>query len=137
MVKSFISKPALGLLLALPALAQSKDPFQPLDFSRTPGVLDQNGARQDWVLVTNKRMEMTGKTLRVELGDGGLTAVVKAKGVEKLRHAKPILYGKDEYKELFRSIVALGFNRIVVRNPDNGKQWAARLEQGKPKLEKD
>jgi hypothetical protein len=32
-------------------------------------------------------------------------------------------------------VKALGFTRMVVRNPDTGKQWAARLERGKPVLE--
>jgi len=123
----------LCLLLAAGAAAQ--DPFKPLDLSTSSPVLDRNSARLDWVAITNRRMEMTGKTLRVALEGQGLTAVVLAKGVEKPRHAKPILLGKGEYKELFDSMKALGFNRMVVRNPDSGKQWAARLEQGKPILE--
>jgi len=124
---------SLALLLAVGAAAQN--PFVPLNLDQNTGVLDPSGARQDWAVITNKRMEMTGRTLRVAVEGGGLTAVVLAKGVEKPRHAKPILLGKGEYKELFDSMKALGFTRMVVRNPDSGKQWAARLEQGKPILE--
>ena len=124
---------SLALLLAVGAAAQN--PFVPLNLDQNPGVLDQSGARQDWVLVTNKRMEMTGRTLRVAVEGGGLTAVVLAKGVMKPRHAKPILTGKGEYAELFKQVTGLGFNRIIVRNPDTGGTWGARLEQGKPILE--
>jgi len=123
----------LCLLVAAGACAQS--PFVPLDLDTNTAVLDRNSARLDWMKYTNQRMEMTGKTLRVALEGGGLTAVILAKGVEKPRHAKPILTGKGEYAELFGAMKALGFNRIVARNPDTGKQWAARLEQGKPILE--
>jgi hypothetical protein len=125
---------SLALLLAVSAAAQN--PFVPLNLNpNNTAVLDQNGARQDWVLITNKRMEMTGKTLRVALEGGGLTVVILAKGVEKARHAKPILTGKGEYAELFKQVTGLGFNRIIVRNPDTGGTWGARLEQGKPILE--
>ena len=124
---------SLALLLSVGAAAQN--PFVPLNLNPNAGVLDQNGARQDWVLITNKRMEMTGKTLRVAVEGGGLTAVILAKGVEKPRHAKPILTGKGEYAELFKQVTGLGFNRIIVRNPDTGGTWAARLEQGNPILE--
>lgn len=123
----------LGLLLTAGAFAQP--PFVPLDLETNSAVLDRDGARQDWVKITNQRMEMAGRTLRVALEGGGLTAVVLAKGVDKPRQAKPILTGKGEYAELFGAMKALGFNRIVARNPDSGKQWAARLEQGKPILE--
>jgi hypothetical protein len=124
---------SLALLLSVGAAAQN--PFVPLDLSPSTGVLDQHSARQDWVVITNKRMEMTGKTLRVAVEGGGLTAVILAKGVEKPRHAKPILTGKGEYAELFKQVTGLGFTRIIVRNPDTGGVWAARLEQGKPILE--
>jgi hypothetical protein len=123
----------LCLSLAGPVLAQA--PFQPLNLDTQTGILDPNGARQGWVTATNKRMEMTGSTLRVGLEAGGLTAVVFAKGVDKPRKAKPILLGKGEYQGLFNEIVAQRFIRIVVRNPDNNKQWAARLENGKAILE--
>jgi hypothetical protein len=118
-----------GLLcLLLAASVGAEDPFVPLQ-------MDGNSARRDWVKVTNQRMEMTGKTLRVALEDGGATAVILVKGVEKPRHARPILTGKGEYAQLFQSVKALGFTRLVARNPDTLKQWAARLEQGKPILE--
>ena len=124
---------SLALLLSVGAAAQN--PFVPLNLNPNAGVLDQNGARQDWVLITNKRMEMTGKTLRVALEGGGATAVVLVKGLENPRHAKPVLTGKGDYAELFQSVKALGFTRMVARNPDTGKQWAARLEQGRAILE--
>jgi hypothetical protein len=81
-------------------------------------------------------MELAGRSLRVAVaGADGLTAVVLARDVTRPRHAKPILYGKGEYAELFKSIVGLGFNRIQVRNPDTGGAWAARLERGRATLE--
>ena len=129
----------IGLVLAAAGFAQ--DPFKPMDL-KPPDlnaggpVLDRSGARQDWVKITNTRMEMSGRTLRVAVaGTDGLTAVVLAKGVTRPRHAKPILYGKGEYAELFKAIVGLGFNRILVRNPDTREEWAARLERGKAILE--
>ncbi len=128
-----VRRTLICLLLSAGAFAQA--PFQPLDLSGNSAVLDQGGARQNWAKITNQRMEMSGKTLRVAVEGNGLTAVVLVKGIEKPRHAKPILYGKGDYAELFQSIKTLGFTRIVARNPDNGKQWAARLEQGKPILE--
>ena len=123
------------LCLVLAAGAAAQDPFKPLDLDGSSGVLDRNSARQDWVKITNQRMEMEDKTLRVALEGGGLTVVVLAKGVEKPRHARPILLGKGEHEGLFKSVKALGFTRMVVRNPDTGRQWGARLEQGKPILE--
>ena len=123
----------LCLSLAGPVLAQA--PFQPLNLDTNTGILDQNGARQGWVAATNQRMEITGNTLRVGLEAGGLTVVVFARGVDKPRQAKPILLGKGDYQGLFNEIVAQRFNRIVVRNPDSNKQWAARLEKGKAILE--
>ena len=125
-----------GLLcLLLAAWAGAQDPFVPLQLDDNGPVLDRNGARRDWVKVTNQRMEMTGKTLRVALEASGATAVVLVKGLEKPRHAKPILTGKGDYADLFQSVKALGFTRLVARNPDTGKQWAARLEQGRAILE--
>jgi|GEM_PF-1902648 hypothetical protein len=125
-----------GLLcLLLAASVGAEDPFVPLQMDGNSAILDRNSARRDWVKVTNQRMEMTGKTLRVALEDGGATAVILVKGVEKPRHARPILTGKGEYAQLFQSVKALGFTRLVARNPDTLKQWAARLEQGKPILE--
>jgi hypothetical protein len=121
--------------MVLMAGAVAQDPFVPLNLDANPAVLDRNGARQDWVRITNQRMEMSGKTLRVALAGGGLTAVVLARGVEKPRHAKPILLGKGDHAGLFKAIVGLGLNRIVVRNPDTGREWAARLERGKAILE--
>jgi len=127
----------LHLSLAGSLLAQnvSQDPFQPLNLDAAPGTPDLAGARRNWVTLTNKRMEMTGSTLRVGIEGDGLTVVVLAKGVEKPRHAKPILQGKGDYKGLFQEIVGQRFNRIVVRNPDTRQQWAARLEKGKAILE--
>jgi hypothetical protein len=126
---------AAVLCLLLAAGAGAQDPFVPLQMDDSSAVLDRNGARQDWVKVTNQRMEMSGKTLRVALEGGGSTAVVLVKGLEKPRHAKPVLTGKGDYADLFQAVKALGFTRLVAHNPDTGKQWAARLEQGKPILE--
>jgi hypothetical protein len=123
------------LCLTLAAGAVAQDPFVPLNLDGNSAVLDRNGARQDWVKLINQRMAMAGKTLRVTLEDAGETAVVLAKGVNKPRHAKPILFGKGDYAGLFTSVKALGFTRMVVRNPGTGKEWSARLEQGKPILE--
>jgi hypothetical protein len=130
----------IGCTLAVAGFAQ--DPFKPMDLKPLDlgagggQVLDRSGARQDWVKITNTRMEMAGRTLRVALADAdGLTAVVLAKDVTRTRHAKPILYGRGEYAELFKSIVGLGFTRILVRNPDTRQEWAARLERGKAILE--
>jgi hypothetical protein len=121
------------LLVAAAGLAQ--DPFQPLKLDGDTPVADASTARRSWVNLTNAQMEMAHKTLRVDLDNGGLTAVVLAKGVVKPRHARPILTGKGDYGALFKSIVGLGFDRIVVRNPDTRQEWAARLERGKAILE--
>lgn len=129
----------IGFALASAGFAQ--DPFKPmdlkpLDLNSGGPVLDRSGARQEWVKITNTRMELSGRTLRVAVADAnGLTAVVLAKGATRPSHAKAILYGKGEYAELFKSIVGLGFNRILVRNPDTRQEWAARLERGKAILE--
>ncbi|MDR3669519.1 MAG: hypothetical protein P4L36_01665 [Holophaga sp.] len=123
----------LSLLLTVWAIAQ--DPFVPLQMDGNAAVLDRSGARQDWARITNQRMEMSGKSLRVLVEGGGLTAVVLVRDVKKPRHAKPILTGKGDYAGLFRSVTALGFNRLVVRNPDLGLEWGARLERGKAILE--
>jgi hypothetical protein len=124
---------SLCFFLAGPSAAQ--DPFGPLKLDGAIGIPSRASARADWVKLTNQRMEMSGKALRVAQGDGGLTAVVRVPGVEKPRHAKPILTGKGDYALLFKSIVAQGFQRIVVENPASGQTWGARLEQGKPILE--
>jgi len=127
---------ALVMGLALAAAGPAPDPFQPLDLNAPGPLLDQAGARRDWVKITNTRMEMAHRTVRVDLaGRDGLTAVVLARDATRPRHAKPILYGRGEYAELFKSIVGMGFNRIVVRNPDTGQEWAARLERGRSILE--
>jgi hypothetical protein len=123
----------LGLLLTVGALAQ--DPFVPLKMDGTGAVLDRSGARQDWARITNQRMEMTGKTMRVAVEGGGSTAVILSRDVKKPRQAKPILTGKGDFAGLFQSVTALGFTRMVVRNPELGLQWAARLEQGRATLE--
>lgn len=128
----------LAALLVLPALGQApqgspQDPFKPLDFSAPPPVLTRNQAREDWVQVTNQRMVMANRPIRV--GMEGTAAVILVPGVEKPRHAKPYLLGKDDAAALFKSIVALGFERIIVRNPANGKQWSARLDRGKAEIE--
>jgi hypothetical protein len=129
----------LGLALAVAGSAQGVfQPMEmkPLDLNAGGQVLDRSGARQDWVRITNTRMEMAGRSLRVAVaGADGLTAVVLARDVTRYRHAKPILYGKGEYAELFKSIVGLGFNRIQVRNPDADGTWSVRLERGKAILE--
>lgn len=122
----------IPVLFALSLSAQDSL-FQPNPLLKGPTT---TSARADWVRITNQQYQMSGKGLRVAAeGPEGLTLVVSAPGVEKLRHAKPILLGRDDYALLFRSAVAEGFNRIVVRNPDNGKQWAARIEQGKATIE--
>lgn len=120
-------------VLTFALLGLPQEPFQPMDFSRTAPVTGTSPAREDWVRVTNQRLEMSRSTLRV--AQEGLTAIVLAPGVDKPRHARPILLGKGEHQLLFRSIVGLGFNRILVRNPDTGKEWGARLEKGKPVLD--
>jgi hypothetical protein len=117
------------LCLSIACLAVAQDPFTPLRMEPLQGSPSMEDARDTWVRVTNQRYEMSGKTLRV--AREGLSAIVLARGVEKPRHAKPILLGKGEYGLLFKTLVAAGFNRVVVRNPDTGKEWAARLEQGK------
>jgi hypothetical protein len=76
-------------------------------------------------------MEMQGRTLRVALADAGATVVVLARGVVKRRQAKPILTGKGDHALLFKSVVGLGCTRMLVRNPDTGQEWGARLERGK------
>jgi hypothetical protein len=126
-------KPCL-LILAIGLGVGAQEPFQPLrlDAAATP---DRASARADWIRMTNQRMEMSGKTLRVAQAGDGLTVVVTTREASKPRHAKPILTGKGEHALLFRSIVAEGFTRIVVQNPDTGQTWSARLEGGKPTLE--
>ena len=126
---------AAALCFFLSGSSIVQDPFGPLKLDGAIGIPSRSSAREDWVTMTNRSMEMSGKSLRVALGDDGLTAVVRVPGVEKPRHAKPILTGKNEYALLFKTIVAQGFNRIIVENPVSGQTWAARLEQGKPILE--
>lgn len=121
----------LCVILAGGAFAQ--DPFQPMDMGASPGVLNTGGAREDWARVTNQRLEMTNKRIRV--AQEGLTAIVLNPDAEKPRHAKPILLGKGEHELLLKSIAALGFTRIVVRNPGTGKEWGARIVNGKPVLD--
>jgi hypothetical protein len=117
------------LLLAGSAVAE--DPFVPLDLGGQASVVDRRSVRQDWIKTTNQRMAMSGKTLRVAMEGEGLTAVVLVRGVEKPRQAKPILLGKGEYASLVQQATGLGFTRLVVRNPETGKEWGARLEPGK------
>jgi hypothetical protein len=125
----------LSLLLAGPAFPQ-QDPFQPLDFSNPgTGVLNAQSARRDWVKITNQRLELQHKTARVASEDSDSTAVVLLPGVSKARQAKPVLLGKDEWAPLMQGAMAAGFTRLLVRNPDTGKQWTARFEKGKPVLE--
>jgi hypothetical protein len=126
MIKPFM------LVVAITLSAQA--PFQPLNLEQA-GIPDRAGARADWIKLTNQRMEMSGRTLRVAQAGDGLTLLVLAKGVEKPRHAKPIFLGKGEHALLFKAAVTYGFTRIVVQNPDTGKNWSARLEAGKPILE--
>lgn len=123
-----------ALLTALNLLAQ--DPFKPLDLDRASGVQPGPGLREDWMRTTNRGFELAGKTRRVALeGADRSIAVVLDAGVTKARHAKPILLGKDEHAVLFRSLLGLGFSRIVVRNPNSAEQWGARLEGNKAVLE--
>jgi len=125
-------QPAL-LSMFLLASPGAQEPFQPLDLDTTRGRVTRSEARVDWARLTNQRMEMANKGLRVIVD--GLTVILMVPGVEKPRHAKPILLGRGEHQLLFKSIVGMGFNRIVVRNPVNRKEWSARLEQGKAILE--
>jgi hypothetical protein len=121
---------ALLCVISLTALAAQDMKPLPMESLAGPST---GSARADWIRITNQRFQMSGKSTRVEAE--GLTAVILAPDVLKPRHAKRMLLGKDEHALLFRSIVAEGFNRIVVRNPDTGKEWGAWLEQGKATLE--
>jgi len=127
-------KPCLFAIALAAGTLGAQEPFTPLNLDQA-GTPDRNTARADWIRMTNQRMEMAGRTLRVAQAGDGLTVVVTTPEVQKPRHAKPILTGKGEHALLFRSIVAQGFTRIVVRNPDSGQSWSARLEAGKPTLE--
>jgi hypothetical protein len=123
------------LCLVVLGLSAAQDPFVPLDFNAPGGVQDQAGARRDWVKLTNQRMEMAGKDLRVDVADNDLTAVILVKGATRSQ-AKRILAGKGEHQILLRSILGLGFTRIVVRDSqDNAKAWGARLERGRAILD--
>ena len=124
-------KPTL-LFVALTLTLQAQEPMPSLDAATMP---NRFSGREDWVKMTNQRMEMSGRTLRVAQAGDGLTLLVLVKGVEKARHAKPILLGKGEHGLLFKSAVAQGFTRMVVQNPDTGQNWSARLEAGKAILE--
>jgi hypothetical protein len=125
--------PSALLCLALAGTAGAQEPFQPLNLERQEGVLSKEDAQRTWVRLTNQQLELSGKAIRV--ATEGFTAVILAPQVEKARQAKPMLLGKNEYQVLFRSIVGMGFTRLVVRNPDLGREWAARLERGKAVLE--
>jgi hypothetical protein len=118
-----------SMLLGVYSWAQ--DPFQPLDFSAQQAPLDSNGARADWVKLTNTRLQMAGRDLRVASEQEGRTAVFLVPGTRRKGHAKSFLGGKDG-EPLFKSAVALGFTRLVVRNPDTQKQWGARIDRAKP-----
>ena len=121
---------ALLLVMASPLAGIPIGAQEPLMDATRGGM---SGARENWVRITNQQFQLQGKAQRVAAE--GLTAVILMPGVEKPRHAKPILRGKDEHALLFRSILAAGFNRIVVRNPDSGAEWSAHLEQGKAILD--
>ena len=125
--------PALGLTALLLVAAMPVAAQQPLLGTPNGMPNGMSGARDNWVRITNQQFQLQGKAQRVAAE--GLTAVILMPGVEKPRHAKPILRGKDEHALLFRSILAAGFNRIVVRNPDSGAEWSAHLEQGKAILD--
>ena len=126
---------SLLLVLLLAALAAAEDPFVPLDLDQPAAPVTAASARAGWVTLTNQRLQLAGKSLRVALEQEGTCAVVLAPGVEKPRQARPILTGKGEHQALFKSVVAMGFSRLVVRNPDSRREWAARLEKGKAVLE--
>ena len=119
----------VSLFLGAAALAQ--DPFQPLDFSAQQAPLDARGARADWVKLTNARLQMAGRDLRVAAEQDGQTAVFLVPGVKRKGHAKSFLGDKDG-EPLFKSAVALGFTRLVVRNPDTRREWGARIDRSKP-----
>jgi hypothetical protein len=120
----------LATLLALPALAQ--DPFQPLDFSAQPGVQDVQGARADWVQLTNARLRMAGRDVRVAVEQDGQCAVFLVPTVRRQGHAKSFLNSKPDGESLFRSAAALGFARLLVRNPDSRREWGGRIDRSKP-----
>jgi hypothetical protein len=120
----------LATLLALPALAQ--DPFQPLDFSAQPGAQDLQGARADWVKLTNARLQMAGREARVAVEQDGQCAVFLVPKAQRKGHAKSFLNSRPDGESLFRSAAALGFTRLVVRNPDTRKEWGGRIDRGKP-----
>jgi len=122
---------ALLSLLAVGMLATQD--MKPLQLDPLPGMPSTASARADWIRITNQRLQMSGKSMRVAAE--GLTAVVLSTEIRQSRQAKRVLLGKDEHALLLRSIVAEGFNRMLVRNPDTEQEWAARLEQGKPTLE--
>jgi hypothetical protein len=37
---------------------------------------------------------------------------------------------------VLKSVTGLGFTRMIVRNPETGQAWAARLERGRAVLER-
>jgi hypothetical protein len=123
------------IVLGLAAVAVAQDPFVPLDLSAPGPVLDQAGARQGWVQATNQRMAMAGRSLRVAVEDRGQSAVVLTREVTRPRQARAMLTGRGEHVALFKSVTGLGFTRMIVRNPETGQDWAARLERGRAVLE--
>ncbi len=125
------------LLIAtlLAAAAAAQDPFVPLDFDAPTAPLDAAGARSRWVELTNQRLQLAGQARRVAMERDGQCAVVLDPGVASPRQARPILTGKGEFALLFKSVVGMGFTRLVVRNPGLRGEWAARLVAGKAVLE--
>jgi hypothetical protein len=81
-------------------------------------------------------MAMAGRSLRVAVEDRGQSAVVLTRDVTRPRQARAMLTGRGEHAALFKSVTGLGFTRMIVRNPETGQAWAARLEQGRAVLER-
>lgn len=130
------SMKALLLTAFLPLALAAQDPFKPLDLDRAAPVQSGASLRTEWIQSTNKRLELSGKAMRVATeGPEGTTAVILDATVAKARHAKPILQGKGEHAVLVKSLFGLGFTRLLVRNPQTGEQWGARIDGTKVTLE--
>jgi len=123
------------IVLGLAVVAAAQDPFVPLDLNAPGPVLGVEGARQGWVQATNQRMAMAGRSLRVAVEDRGQSAVILTREVTRPRQARALLTGRGEHAALFKSVIGLGFTRMVVRNPETGQAWAARLERGRAVME--
>jgi len=129
MVRSFV----LGLTLVSSLLAQPQppSPFQPLNLEAAQGVPDRAAARESWVQLTNKRMEMSNNTTRLSIfGSERLALRMDIEGARKST-AKDVFKKKKDYALLVEAAQAYGFNHLVVRNPATQDQWTARLTMDK------